>query len=200
MSKGSNRERIMDAALELFSKKGYDGTSVEEIATECGLKAPNLYRYFKSKEEIFECIDSMIEDQYRSTMGMGLRSMLWIHNAEELKTFSMHQITYTLTDERVIRVRKMITIEQFRNEFLSRKSSEHQPSFMLKQYTGIFAELIKNGEIPEEDSEMLALEYVSPVSLMIQICDREPDRKEEILKKIERYIDYFIGIHFVKKP
>lgn len=51
MSTDSNRERILNAALNLFSKQGYDGTSVDEIAAECGMKAPNLYRYFKGKDE-----------------------------------------------------------------------------------------------------------------------------------------------------
>lgn len=198
MSTDSNREKILSAALELFSKRGYDGTSVDEIAAECGMKAPNLYRYFKGKEEIFKCIDSMVEDQYKSSMGMGLHSMLWIHSAEELKTFSMHQIAFTLTNERVIKVRKMTTIEQFRNEFLSQKASDHQLNFTLNQYSSIFSDLIKYGQISEDDPAMLALEYISPVTVLIQLCDREPEKKEEVLKRIECHIDRFIDQHFIK--
>ena len=198
MSIDSNREKILNAALDLFSSHGYDGTSVDEVATKCGMKAPNLYRYFKSKEEIFNCIDSVVEEQYKTSMGMGLDSMLWIHNAMELKTFSMHQITFTMTNEQVIKVRKMTTIEQFRNEFLSHKASDHQLNFTLKQYSDIFSELIKYGQISEDDPTMLALEYIAPVTVLIQLCDREPDKKEEILNKIECHIDRFIDKYFIK--
>ena len=198
MSFDSNREKILNAALNLFSSRGYDGTSVDDIASECRMKAPNLYRYFKGKEEIFKCIDSIVEDQYKSSMGMGLNSMLWIHNAVELKTFSMHQIMFTLTNENVIKVRKMTTIEQFRNEFLSHKASDHQLYFTLNQYSDIFSDLIKYGQISEDDPAMLALEYISPVTVLIQLCDREPDKKEEILKKIECHIDRFIDKYFIK--
>lgn len=195
---GSNRDKILEAALELFSRKGYDGTTVEEIAVESGIKAPNLYRYFKSKEDIFDCIDKSIEEQYNSTMGMGLHSMVFIHNAQELKTFSMHQIAYTVTNEHIIKVRRMITIEQYKDELFSKKVTEHMSDFMIKQYVSIFTDLIKNGALLEEDPEMLAMEYVYPVSMLIQTCDREPEKKEETLKKIERYIDYFIKVHFEK--
>ena len=199
MSTDANREKILSAALNLFSKRGYDGTSVDEIATECGMKAPNLYRYFKGKDEIFKRIDSLVEDQYKSSMGMGLNSMLWIHNADELKTFSMHQITFTLTNEYVVKARKMTTIEQFRNDFLRRKASDHQLYFTLDQYTGIFSDLIKYGQVIEDDPNVLALEYTSPITVLIQLCDREPDKKEEIMKKIECHIDHFIDKYFIKE-
>ena len=40
MSIDSNREKILNAALDLFSSQGYDGTSVDEVAAKCGMKAP----------------------------------------------------------------------------------------------------------------------------------------------------------------
>ena len=40
MSIASNREKILNAALDLFSSQGYDGTSVDEVAAKCGMKAP----------------------------------------------------------------------------------------------------------------------------------------------------------------
>jgi len=42
----STKEKILDAALTLFAKNGYDGTSVEQIANIVGIKAPSLYKPF----------------------------------------------------------------------------------------------------------------------------------------------------------
>ncbi len=49
----AKREKILDAALELFSRNGYDRTSVREIARDSGLSQAGLLHYFSSKEELF---------------------------------------------------------------------------------------------------------------------------------------------------
>ena len=40
--------------------------------------------------------------------------------------------------------------------------------------------------------EISALEFIAPVTLMLQLCDRQPERKEEAMKIIEDHIDVFI--------
>ena len=46
------KEKLLYSALDLFSKKGYDATSVDEIAEAAGMKGPNIYKYFKGKEDL----------------------------------------------------------------------------------------------------------------------------------------------------
>ena len=82
MSTLSSRERILESALTLFSQKGFDGTSVEEIAAECGMKAPNLYKYFKGKGDIIDGLNDYIENKYQQSMKSGMNNAVWIHNAE----------------------------------------------------------------------------------------------------------------------
>ena len=47
-----NRRAILEAALEVFSRHGYRGATLDQIATEAGLSKPNLLYYFESKENI----------------------------------------------------------------------------------------------------------------------------------------------------
>ncbi len=47
------KEKIIAAALSLFAKSGYEGTSLTEIAKMVGIQKPSIYNHFKSKEEIF---------------------------------------------------------------------------------------------------------------------------------------------------
>ncbi len=47
------RQRLLDAAAELFNSKGYAGTTVREIVKAGGVTKPVLYYYFKNKEGIF---------------------------------------------------------------------------------------------------------------------------------------------------
>ena len=46
------REKIMAAALELYTEKGYHKTTVDEIAQRAGASTGIAYRYFKNKKEL----------------------------------------------------------------------------------------------------------------------------------------------------
>lgn len=47
-----NRKRILDAALEVFSRQGYRGATLDQIAAEAGLSKPNILYYFGGKQDI----------------------------------------------------------------------------------------------------------------------------------------------------
>ncbi|MCT4604916.1 MAG: TetR/AcrR family transcriptional regulator [Marinisporobacter sp.] len=47
------KENIDQAALTVFAKKGYRGTKISDIAKEAGISVGNIYRYYKSKDDIF---------------------------------------------------------------------------------------------------------------------------------------------------
>ena len=53
------RREILDAAIRVFAKKGYDRTSISDIASESGISQGLCYRYYSSKEEIY---DAAIEE------------------------------------------------------------------------------------------------------------------------------------------
>ena len=48
----NTRERILDAALDLFIEQGFDGTSLRQIAEKLGVTKAALYYHFESKEDI----------------------------------------------------------------------------------------------------------------------------------------------------
>lgn len=51
--KNENKQLIKEVALDLFGQKGYEDTSLTEIATEVGIKKPSIYNHFRSKEDLF---------------------------------------------------------------------------------------------------------------------------------------------------
>jgi AcrR family transcriptional regulator len=56
--------RILDAAVHLFARKGYAGTSVREIVQEAQVTNPMLYYYFDSKEGLFCFLTSLLHDEF----------------------------------------------------------------------------------------------------------------------------------------
>ncbi|WP_408907243.1 TetR/AcrR family transcriptional regulator [Streptomyces cavernicola] len=60
--RGNTRQRIQDVALELFAERGYEKTSLREIAERLEVTKAALYYHFKTKEDI---LDSLFEDLTR---------------------------------------------------------------------------------------------------------------------------------------
>lgn len=63
-----NREEILSAALEQFSKHGYYNTSMQEIAQEAEFAVGTLYTFFKSKEELYRALVLEHLHQYERTI------------------------------------------------------------------------------------------------------------------------------------
>jgi AcrR family transcriptional regulator len=53
---GDTKEMLLQAALTLFADKGYEGTSVRDIARSVGLSESGLYAHFASKRDIFDAV------------------------------------------------------------------------------------------------------------------------------------------------
>lgn len=194
----STKEKLCEAALELFSQKGFAATSVDEIAESIGIKGPNLYKYFKGKDALFEEIATRNELEYEKAMSLSAEASLDVHTPEQLKAFSMNQIRYTMPNPRVRKMRKLCAIEQFRNETLRTKLTEHEITTPRDQFTKIFDTMVKEGTLEACDTKQLAFAYIAPISLLIMKCDRDPDKFEECIKEAEEFIDYFIADHFNK--
>ncbi|MHB8323601.1 MAG: TetR/AcrR family transcriptional regulator [Candidatus Dormibacteria bacterium] len=68
------RQRILEGAARAFSRSGLPGTSVPQIAAECGVSVGLLYRYFASKTELYTsiCTSQMEEEAASLRQRMGL--------------------------------------------------------------------------------------------------------------------------------
>lgn len=62
------REQIKQAALKLFARHGYSGTKTSMIAAEAGISEGLIFRYFKSKDELFTTlVQELIEEAKKET-------------------------------------------------------------------------------------------------------------------------------------
>ena len=57
---------ILDAAMRMFARKGVDDTKMQEIATEAGLSAGAIYRYFSSKEDLLRGVFAECTEEHRT--------------------------------------------------------------------------------------------------------------------------------------
>src|SRR4026208_351260 len=63
-----NNDRILKSALELFSDKGYEATSVREICEAAGITKPTLYHFYGSKEGVYRALVEGVLERFRAEL------------------------------------------------------------------------------------------------------------------------------------
>ena len=200
MKQEDTKQKILSAALELFSPCGYDAVSVGQIAKAVGIKAPSLYNHFASKRAIFDALFDETAAKYdKATDAVSVyvsesdRDVaVFTEISEDALAEKVRSIfAYSLHDETVARFRRMMTIEQFRNPELAQLYTKRYIDRMVDYHAGIFKGLISAGRIRNEDSETLSVMYVSPIITLLGVCDRQPEKEAECLKKLDAHVRLF---------
>lgn len=189
------KERILYSALNLFAEKGYDGVGVDLIAENAGIKGPSLYRHYKGKEDIFNSMIDLVISHYEEGFGLKQKQEEFPESMDELIENAMGRILFTMHDDMVRKTRRIMAMEQFRNNRISELTTRYHLENLQQMYAGIFAELMEKGIILRDDPEYLALEFISPVSLLIHMYDRQPEREEEVLDKIRKHFEHFVKVY-----
>lgn len=191
MEKLPTKDRILDSALTLFSEKGYDGVGVDLIAENAGIKGPSLYKHFKGKEEILDALIETAENYYEMNFGSADNPGKTPSSMEELIDLSLKRIQFTLHDPMIKKVRRMLTMEQFRSKRIALLTTKYNIDCVQEIYQQIFSTMMYNGIMRQGDPELVSMTFAAPVSLLIQMCDREPEREQEAMERIEKIFRYF---------
>ncbi|MBM6617433.1 forespore capture DNA-binding protein RefZ [Bacillus suaedaesalsae] len=64
MNSTSAKDKVIEASITLFNTKGFDGTSIRDIASKAGVNIANVSYYFKNKQGLLEYLISSYMDQY----------------------------------------------------------------------------------------------------------------------------------------
>ena len=194
------KQRILDEALTLFSEKGYANVYVNDIAEKVGIKAPSLYKHYKSKQAIFDAIiDEMnhrFEEQAQSLSINGTDpskdAKVYEHMDEDhLVQLGNNLFLYYLHDSYTKRFRKMLTLEQFKDKELAKVYSRQYFDNPLSYQGMLLGLLVAQGLLVTEDVPIMALHFYSPIYMLLTICDREPEREKEALELMEKHIRQF---------
>lgn len=191
MKKLPTKDRILDSALTLFSQKGYDGVGVDLIAENAGIKGPSLYKHFKGKEDILDVLIEKVEKYYEANFGSVSNPGKTPSSMEELIDLSLKRIQFTLHDPMIKKVRRMLTMEQFRSNRIALLTTKYNIDSVQGIYQQIFSTMMDNGIMRQGDPVLVSMTFAAPVSLLIQMCDREPEREQEAMERIEELFRYF---------
>ena len=189
------RERILDAALEMFSQNGYAGTNIRELSASLGLVKSGIYKHFESKEEIWNALLDKMIAYYGERFGSAEHLPPVPDSLEELVDMTMRMAGLTIRDEKIIMTRKLLSIEQFRDERARALATKHFLTGLTVMFTHVFTGMMDKGLLRKDDPAMLAFAYTTPISALIHLCDREPEKTDEAIVRIEAFSRHFIKIY-----
>ena len=192
----SNRkEEILIVALHLFARDGYEAVSVSQIAGELDMTKGALYRHYKSKRDIFDCIVERMEQQdneQASDYDMpedDKERMPAKYETVSLNNFaeySKSMFEYWTEDDFASSFRKMLTIEQFRSEEMQKLYQQYLAAGPVSYVKDLFESMgIVNAKDKAvrfyaimyfyysaydgaDDKEKVKEEFVSAINSMVQ--------------------------------
>ena len=154
------RQEILDAALDLFADRGFQGTSVRDIARAVGVNEATLYHYFPSKAAILDAILDVLLEERSELFTVADDPRVPLHDVLfELTTRSLARL-HAAREQKVVRV---LMIEGPRLAVLGR-----YPFLRLMHESGervnqVFEKLIATGRMRRTDPRLIALQFLAPI-------------------------------------
>ena len=193
----NTKERILEAALEMFSQNGYAGTNIRELSASLGLVKSGVYKHFESKEAIWNALLDQMIAYYDDHFGSSEHLPPVPDSPEEFVQMTMRMVNFTVHDERIIMTRKVLTLEQFRDMRARELATKHFLTGLTDMFTRIFTGMMDKDLLRKDDPMMLAFAYTAPISALIHLCDREPEKASEVIKQVEAFSRHFIKTYGV---
>ena len=188
----TTKERILDEALVAFAANGYKGTNLRALAAGMGLSKSALYKHYAGKEDIRNAVLDRMEACYSERFGASENIPQAPKSCGELYTMTMQMPDFTMHGQKVTLTRRLLLMEQFHDERARHFATRYFLNNTKEIYTHIFAEMMENGILKKDAPEILAFAYTSPISVLIRLCGREPEKEPEIMQQIEAFIKQFI--------
>lgn len=192
----TTKEKIFDAAVELFAAKGYNAVSIREITGKVGIKESSLYNHYKNKESILDEIFNYFQSRMEK-----------ISPSDELIDYQLSRLSPKMFFQQVIfefdrqidvtmdNIFRIIFMEQFRNErarkFVVEDLFKKQEEFYYK----VFQKMMDQNTIRESNAKKMAsaINYgLFSISLEYNLAKLEKRDTKPIYRKMLEHIQIIL--------
>ncbi len=207
----NTKERIFNAALNLFSQKGYDSVSLREIAEEVGIRKSSIYSHYPSKEAILMDIFDYFTQQFENNPVVNIdeielnKSNPLLEDPELFYHKGSEAIKQMVFQETNLKIWKLILIQMHHNEKIKLFFQNEILVKPLIFWNEFFTILKEKGIIREDiNPKLLAKQYYSfPIYLLLEICAKYDDIPQETLdnffRETEEHAKFLLDCVKVKK-
>lgn len=198
----NTKEKILKEALTLFAEKGYSAVYVSDIADAVGIKAPSLYKHYKSKQEIFDsCVEvfSKRMEQVRTDLRLPDTANAEVNyqttDMDMITSIAVNLFMFYLQDDVASKFRKMLMIERYHNPKLNTLFENLFIDGAVKHEEKIFSDLIESKIIKKENPHIIALRFYTPIFYLLQKYDMNPDMVEKAKQELTLMVQEFCNTY-----
>lgn len=195
----NTKQKILDVSLELFSEKGFDAVSMEEIARAVGIKAPSVYKHFSSKKEIFSsCLSRLREHCQESHLVIPMNTDDCTSPEACIKKI-LHQFDFILTDSMTKNFWSICAMESSRNKEIANMVEElfFRDTFMYCR--DMLQNLVDLKILRNEDLKVMTIQFASPITSFISLCRVNPEYWEKAKENVADHIQAFYRLYAFSK-
>jgi TetR/AcrR family transcriptional regulator, mexJK operon transcriptional repressor len=150
---------IRQAATALFLERGYQGTSMDEIAAAAHVSKQTIYTHFADKESL---LASLVLANADRVEGFLVTMVSVVHEANSLEAglreLARLYVRFVIRPE-VLRMRRLVLAEAGRFPELARTYYEQVPQRVYTTLAGIFADLAQQGRLDLDDADRAAQHF-----------------------------------------
>lgn len=167
---------LLQAALKLFTERGFHGTSTAQISKEAGVATGTLFNYFPTKEDLINGLYLDVKGKLSRIMGEDLQTQNTFHA-------KLKKIWYNMIEWGINNPDDFLFVGQFcSSPYITSYTREE----VAKEYvflSDLVKEGITNGDIKDYSVELItSMFYQSSRALVNLILDYEPEDKDKVIE------------------
>lgn len=161
LSGEERRAQIIDAALDIFAEKGFNGTRTKEIAKRAGISETLIFQHFKNKQELYHAIFIEFASHHPAIPELEQK----VKKKDDIGVFravALHIVKYSRQDPRVIRLSLFSALEGLR----LRDSKDAHPT--LSEFFGKYIQQrIEDGAFKKVNSQITARLFIEAILMYL---------------------------------
>lgn len=189
------RSHYLRVALDLFAAHGFHGVSIDQLVAEAGGSKATLYRYFSSKEELFEAI---IADLTETTIAeRPIDELAGLRLEDGLRAIGHATAMAALSEQATVLFRLAVG-ESMRFPELARMMFERGPAVSYSRMRAFIADRAAAGEIQVDDPQIAAEQFLGGIVGHLQLrqaLGQPPADPAQVTARIESAITTFVAAH-----
>jgi len=194
------KEKILHAAIDLFSRNGFTGVSIREITKAVGIKESSLYNHFANKDEILETILDLFRAEFNNTL-VPPEILDQILDQTDVGSFlirGFEKYKEHIRNPMIEQLWRILQIEQYRDPRARTLMLDFLIGHTMEFLTLVFTKFIEKGKVrPDWDPELLAIEYQYPMFTMVSEFNMlKFDNRDTtaIEQRMAQHIQFFVKI------
>ena len=189
----STKEKLQQAALSLFARRGYEGTTMNDIAEIVGINKASIYNHFKNKANLFLAVYQEVANDYEALNERVIKRAQTMDISDRIRYVFEERILYYYRNPEVQAFWNQITLftpaaflQQYWDDILKRE--ERLQNFMEQTFT----EGMQRGIIRRDDPRKLMSSFRAMEEGLLNWMIAFPESEEGLVKEI--WVDLWLGL------